>query len=266
MGLLPVASVLPRNLTAVLRERAGARPAAAARARCAAPWWWRRWRSPSCSWWGRACCSRASAGCSAVDPGFVAERVLTASVSCPARATRTTTPLRAFTDEALRRVARAARGRRRRRHRHHPLRRQQQRQRDPGRGLPDEAGRVGDLAECRRRDARLLRGHGREARPGPLLRRERRADEEKLRGRPMAPSVIIVDEKLAQRFWPDQDPIGRRMYLPTDLNNLTAVEREDRLPDRGRRGRGPQAPRPDRGRADGGRLLLPHGPGHVELH
>jgi len=37
------------------------------------------------------------------------------------------------------------------------------------------------------------------------------------------PRVAIVDDRLARRFWPGQDPIGRRMYLPTDPNNLTAV-------------------------------------------
>jgi ABC-type antimicrobial peptide transport system permease subunit len=26
--------------------------------------------------------------------------------------------------------------------------------------------------------------------------------------------VVIVDERLARRFWPDADPIGRRVYLP----------------------------------------------------
>jgi ABC-type antimicrobial peptide transport system permease subunit len=35
--------------------------------------------------------------------------------------------------------------------------------------------------------------------------------------------VVIVDKKLAKRFWPDQDPIGRRMYRPTDINNLLAT-------------------------------------------
>jgi putative ABC transport system permease protein len=35
--------------------------------------------------------------------------------------------------------------------------------------------------------------------------------------------VIMVDEKLAHRFWPDQDAVGRRMYRPNDLNNLTAI-------------------------------------------
>jgi predicted permease len=35
--------------------------------------------------------------------------------------------------------------------------------------------------------------------------------------------VVIVDRKLAARFWPGQDPIGRRLYFPTDLNQLLAV-------------------------------------------
>ncbi|MGH9162977.1 MAG: ABC transporter permease [Vicinamibacteraceae bacterium] len=29
-----------------------------------------------------------------------------------------------------------------------------------------------------------------------------------------APKVIIVDERLAKKFWPNADPIGRRVYLP----------------------------------------------------
>src|SRR5690349_13249825 len=42
-----------------------------------------------------------------------------------------------------------------------------------------------------------------------------------VRGRPFdegdtetSPRVIIVDERLARHFWPNQDPIGRRMYFP----------------------------------------------------
>jgi putative ABC transport system permease protein len=38
-----------------------------------------------------------------------------------------------------------------------------------------------------------------------------------------AQHTIIVDEKLARRFWPNQDPIGRRMYTPEDINDLLAV-------------------------------------------
>src|SRR5262249_6222859 len=40
---------------------------------------------------------------------------------------------------------------------------------------------------------------------------------------PKAPKTVIVDEKLSRRFWPNQDPIGRRLYLPEDINNLLAI-------------------------------------------
>jgi predicted permease len=36
-----------------------------------------------------------------------------------------------------------------------------------------------------------------------------------------SPGVIIVDQKLAQRFWPGQDPIGRRMFAPGSAEELT---------------------------------------------
>ena len=55
---------------------------------------------------------------------------------------------------------------------------------------------------------------------GAKLVRGRFFDE---RDGPDAPKVIIVDEKLARRFWPNQDPIGRRMFLPQDINNLLAI-------------------------------------------
>jgi len=39
-----------------------------------------------------------------------------------------------------------------------------------------------------------------------------------------APRVIIVDERLAQHFWPDRDPIGRHMYMPADAKDLTKID------------------------------------------
>jgi predicted permease len=44
------------------------------------------------------------------------------------------------------------------------------------------------------------------------------------RDTPDAPQVVIVDERLARKFWPAQDPIGKRMYEPgdDDLTKITA--------------------------------------------
>ncbi|MEX2663748.1 MAG: ABC transporter permease [Vicinamibacterales bacterium] len=36
-----------------------------------------------------------------------------------------------------------------------------------------------------------------------------------------SPPVVIVDERLAKKFWPGQDPIGRRMYNPDNADDLT---------------------------------------------
>jgi putative ABC transport system permease protein len=35
-----------------------------------------------------------------------------------------------------------------------------------------------------------------------------------------APRAVIVDERLAKRFWPNVDPIGRRMYLPDSPDDI----------------------------------------------
>jgi predicted permease len=39
-----------------------------------------------------------------------------------------------------------------------------------------------------------------------------------------APRVVIVDARLAQHFWPDRDPIGRRMYMPADGKDLLKID------------------------------------------
>ncbi|HEY2461987.1 MAG TPA: ABC transporter permease [Candidatus Acidoferrum sp.] len=40
-----------------------------------------------------------------------------------------------------------------------------------------------------------------------------------------APRTVIVDEMLARHFWPDRDPIGRRMYFPDPKSFLKPDER-----------------------------------------
>ena len=36
-----------------------------------------------------------------------------------------------------------------------------------------------------------------------------------------APKVVIVDERLAKRFWKDADPIGTRMWRPESAEELS---------------------------------------------
>lgn len=46
--------------------------------------------------------------------------------------------------------------------------------------------------------------------------------------RETAPGAIIVDERLARHFWPDRNPIGRRMYMPQDIDNLLKTDEHTR--------------------------------------
>lgn len=39
-----------------------------------------------------------------------------------------------------------------------------------------------------------------------------------------APRVVIVDEQLAQHFWPNSDPVGRRMFFPGNPQDLLKVD------------------------------------------
>jgi putative ABC transport system permease protein len=43
-----------------------------------------------------------------------------------------------------------------------------------------------------------------------------------------SPGVVIVDERLAQKFWPSADPIGRRMYKPSNPRDLLKIDEKTR--------------------------------------
>ena len=41
------------------------------------------------------------------------------------------------------------------------------------------------------------------------------------------PKVLMVDQRLAQRFWPNGDAVGKRMYFPDDISNVMAKPKEE---------------------------------------
>jgi len=43
-----------------------------------------------------------------------------------------------------------------------------------------------------------------------------------------SPGVVIIDERLAHRFWPGADPVGRRMYQPENPNDLVTPDKNTR--------------------------------------
>ncbi|HEY7190350.1 MAG TPA: ABC transporter permease [Vicinamibacterales bacterium] len=151
----------------------------------------------------------------AVDPGFTANGVLTASVVLPYARYADDDARRRFTDEALRRL-RAL----------------------PGAALVgvtdslpfgNSASMSAILAEGyqARKGESLLAPSNVKVSPGyfetmrATLVAGRFFTDRDLKG---APRVIIVDDRLARHFWRNQDPIGRRMYRPgDDGNDLTKV-------------------------------------------
>jgi len=214
LGLIPVATILPASLTTVLREegRSGTSGRGARSLR----------RVLVVAQVGFAFVLLVGAGLLlasfrqvlAVDPGFNVDGVLTASISLPRSRYDDDPKLRAFTDAALARL----------------------------RGLPGvaAAGATNTIPFGSNHSDSVILAEGYQMKPGESVISPSAVDVTPgyfeamgvrlVRGRlfdardgATAPRTIIVDEKLARRFWPNQDPIGRRMYLPTDINSLTAI-------------------------------------------
>ena len=216
MGLLPAATSLAANLTSVLREEgravSGGRKARVLR------------RTLVVAQVGFTFILLVGAGLLfasfrkvlEIDPGFVADRVATASVLLP----RSRYPddksvvMQSFTDESLRLI----------------------------RALPGvkAAGATDTIPFGGGNNDSVILAEGYQMKPGESVISPNSVDAtpgyfeamgvKLLRGRFFeeadragARPVLIIDEKLARRFWPNQDPIGRRMYRPTDINDLLTV-------------------------------------------
>lgn len=214
LGLIPVATVLPANLTSVLREegRTGTSGRGARTLR----------RSLVVAQVAFAFVLLIGAGLLfasfrhilSVDPGFRPDGVLTASVTLPRARYTDAKAMIAFHNEALRRI----------------------------RALPGvtSAGATDWIPLSGNHNDSVILAEGRQMQPGEsvispanadvtpgyfesmgaTLARGRFFDQRDVTG---APRVLIIDEKLAQRFWPNQNPVGRRMFRPTDLNHITSV-------------------------------------------
>jgi predicted permease len=213
LGLIPVANILPASLTTVLREE-GRSSTTGRGARTLR-------RTLVVAQVGFAFVLLTGAGLLfasfrqvlAVDPGFRAEGVLTASISLP-RSRYNREAMAAFTNDALRRL----------------------------RALPGvtAAGATNTIPFGGNNNDSVILAEGYQMKPGESVISPSQVvvtpgyfesiGVKLVRGRffdardsATAAKAIIVDETLARRFWPGRDPIGRRMYMPTDINNLLAV-------------------------------------------
>ncbi|HSP91051.1 MAG TPA: FtsX-like permease family protein, partial [Vicinamibacterales bacterium] len=149
-----------------------------------------------------------------IDPGFDPRQVMTASVTLPSSRYPDGDRLRAFAAEAVRRLG----------------------------ALPgvEGAGATSNVPFGGRYSDSVILAEGYQMQPGESLispsrirvtpgffetmriplKRGRLFDGRDAKD---TPRVIIVDERLAQKFWPGQDPVGRRMYRPGDAADLLAT-------------------------------------------
>ena len=146
-----------------------------------------------------------------VDPGFKAANVVTARVTLPRSAYPNPAALRAFADRALERV----------------------------RALPGvaSAGMTNAVPFTNSYNASVIVAEGYAMRPGeslvaPMMFSASAGYVEAMgmtlvRGRlfdrrdsDTSVPVVVVDERLARRFWPGADPIGKRMFSPDSARDI----------------------------------------------
>jgi predicted permease len=217
MGLLPVATALPAGLSSTLRE--GGRGSSGGRATQLLR------RSLVVAQVAFTFVLLVGAGLLLasfrklldVDPGFVSERVMTGSVVLPSTRYEDDDALRRFTAEALARV----------------------------RALPGvtAAGATNTIPFGGNASDSVILAEGYQMKPGESVvspNAVRATDGyfeamgvRLIAGRFVEESdtveslpVVVIDERLAKRFWPGQNAIGRRLYQPTDIDDLLAVTEE----------------------------------------
>ncbi len=156
----------------------------------------------------------------AVEPGFDPRHVLTACVRLPASRYPGDKELRGFTDEAVRRLRGLAGV--------------------TAVGATDSIPLTGDHSDS------VILAEGYQMKPGesvisptrlqvaagyfesmriPLVHGRYFDDRDSADG----PLTIIVDTRLARRFWPGQNPVGRRMYRPDSAEDLLGVNAKTRF-------------------------------------
>jgi predicted permease len=214
LGLIPVANVLPANLTIVLREEgrggtSGTGARALRRSLVVA-----QVAVAFVLLVGAALLFASFRRVLAIDPGFNPDHVLTASIVLPRTRYKDDAALTTFTNAALARL----------------------------RALPGvtAVGATDTIPMGGSNSDSVILAEGYQMKPGESLISPQAVDVTPgyfeamgvslLKGRfftagdgPSSPHVAVIDEKLAKHFWPNQDPIGRRMYKPNDINDVLAI-------------------------------------------
>lgn len=155
-----------------------------------------------------------------INPGFTAERVLTGTISLPATKYKDDAEVRTATNRILERL----------------------------RGIPGvaAAGATTTLPFSGNYSDSVIIAEGYQMQPGESLisptqvlvsdgyfeamgarlREGRFFSAEDAENRP---KTIIIDERLARRFWPKGDAIGKHLYFPQNIQNIMAKPSDDQL-------------------------------------